>query len=314
MDRTPLVSVIIPTYNRAEMVCRAIDSALSQTYTNKEIIVVDDGSTDQTPDRLAAYGHRIRTIAQGNAGPSSARNRGIAAAAGEIVAFLDSDDYWLPSKLARQVELLQRAGDSVPCCLCNCTIVYRDGSRSSSFKVAATTPNRPAGLWLNPAEVLSTRFLLFNQAVAIRRAALDRAGHFDESLLFAEDYELALRLALQEPWTIMRDELTVCHAANPDSLGGRALREETRFREGLIRMWKQMLKMVEADPRHSYLGRTVLRQVRREERALLAAQLKQANSSGALLAARLLRLADRAWDGWMRRSPQYPQPLVSDLN
>lgn len=314
LQNKQLVSVIIPTYNRAQIVRRAIDSVLSQTYTNKEIIVVDDGSTDHTAATLAAYGDQIRVLKQNNLGPSVARNRGIAVAKGEIVACLDSDDYWLPNKLARQVELLRRAGESVPCCLCNCTIVYQDGSRSSSFKVADASPNRSEGLWLNPAEVLYNRFILFNQAVAIRRAVLDRVGYFDESLLFSEDYELALRLALQGPWIIMSDELTVCHAANPDSLGGRALREETRFREGLIRIWRRMLNIVEADPSHAGLQRTVRGQIRRAERDLMKARLRKSNSTSGLLAAKSLRLADRVFDGLIRRSPFYPRPLVRDLN
>src|SRR5687767_13189801 len=107
MESTPLVSVIIPTYNRASVVCRAIDSVLGQTYGNIEVIVVDDGSTDETLERLHSYGDRIRVLTQANAGPSVARNRGIAVATGGIVAFLDSDDYWLPTKVARQVVLLE---------------------------------------------------------------------------------------------------------------------------------------------------------------------------------------------------------------
>src|SRR5713226_2266618 len=203
MNTKPLVSAIIPTHNRAHIICEAVESVLGQTYSHIEVIVVDDGSTDDTLARLKQYGDRIRVVSQVNSGPSAARNRGIAASRGELIAFLDSDDIWLPQKIELQVALLQRAGASVPCCLCNCTIIYRDDRRSSSFKVSDTTPNRSAGLWMNPAEVFSTRFILFNQAAAIRRAFLDRVGYFDESLLFAEDYELALRLALQGPWIIM---------------------------------------------------------------------------------------------------------------
>jgi len=113
----PLVSAIIPTYNRAHVICDAVESILAQTYREIEVIVVDDGSKDDTLPRLKQYGDRIRVVSQANAGPAAARNRGIAVAQGELIAFLDSDDLWLSTKIERQVALLQRAGESVPCCL-----------------------------------------------------------------------------------------------------------------------------------------------------------------------------------------------------
>lgn len=102
----PRVSVIIPTYNRATLVVAAIDSVLQQTYRDTEIIVVDDGSTDDTEARLAAYGSRIVYLKQANGGIDAARNRGLDAATGEYVALLDSDDLWLDFKLELQVALL----------------------------------------------------------------------------------------------------------------------------------------------------------------------------------------------------------------
>jgi glycosyltransferase involved in cell wall biosynthesis len=173
MKTHPLVSVVIPTYNRADVVCRAIDSVLKQTYGNTEIIVVDDGSTDRTHEALCRYGNRIRVKVQENSGPSIARNRGAAVARGDMVAFLDSDDYWLPTKLSRQLEAMEKAGESVPCCLCNCRVLYKDGSTTSTFTIADMVPDMSDGLWLNPAEVLFNRFVLFTQAAMIRR---DGAG------------------------------------------------------------------------------------------------------------------------------------------
>ena len=101
-----LVSVMIPTYNRAYIICGAIDSVLAQTYKNFEVIVIDDGSTDNTRELLARYGDAIRYIHQPNAGLAAARNTGLAAARGEFVAFQDSDDLWLPWKLEGQMAVM----------------------------------------------------------------------------------------------------------------------------------------------------------------------------------------------------------------
>lgn len=107
----PRVSVIIPTYNRATLVTQAIDSVLKQTYRDFELIVVDDGSTDDTEARLGVYRDRITYIKQSNAGVNAARNRGFAAAKGDLVALLDNDDLWLDFKLALQVAVLDRLPD-----------------------------------------------------------------------------------------------------------------------------------------------------------------------------------------------------------
>ena len=102
---SPTVSVIIPTYNRAPFVGEAIESALAQTRPPLEVVVVDDGSTDDTADRVAHYGDRVVYVRQTNAGPATARNTGIGHARGDLIALLDSDDRWLPQKLEWQVPL-----------------------------------------------------------------------------------------------------------------------------------------------------------------------------------------------------------------
>ena len=106
-----LVSVVTPAFNVGWCVGRAIDSVLGQSLRELEIIVVNDGSTDDTRDVLAAYGDSIRAIDQANGGMSAARNTGIRAARGAFIAFLDADDWWLPEKLARQIDLMQRRPD-----------------------------------------------------------------------------------------------------------------------------------------------------------------------------------------------------------
>jgi glycosyltransferase involved in cell wall biosynthesis len=102
----PVVSVVIPAFNAARYLGEALDSVFGQTLTDLELVVVDDGSTDETPQVVQGYGSRVRYVRQPNAGVASARNRGVAESSGRYVAFLDADDVWLPGKLERQLEAL----------------------------------------------------------------------------------------------------------------------------------------------------------------------------------------------------------------
>lgn len=207
-----LVSVIIPAYNRQNTIVAAVESAFAQTYRDIEIVVVDDGSTDATVDTLKGYGDRIRLILQENAGPSAARNRGVMESTGAIIAFLDSDDYWLPDKIERQVSLMQRAGPDMCCCVCNATVKGPEGQTiGHTFDFAGIRPGFGEGVWCNPQELLATRFLLFNQVVAVRRETFVRVGGFSEKLRLLEDYELSLRLAMEGRWGVISDSLVIKH-------------------------------------------------------------------------------------------------------
>jgi len=134
----PRVSVVIPTFNRARLVGLTIDSVLAQTFRDFEIIVVDDGSTDDTAALLAGFGERVRVLRQPNQGMNPARNAGLAAARGEYVALLDSDDLWEPYKLALQVELLDRFPDA--------GFVFSEFSVMESDEHGAIGPRRAQGL------------------------------------------------------------------------------------------------------------------------------------------------------------------------
>jgi glycosyltransferase involved in cell wall biosynthesis len=211
-----LVSVIIPTFNRARTIERAVNSVLGQSWEPIEIIVVDDGSADRTTDILAAYGDKIRLIRQENQGPSAARNTGIQAAKGEIISFLDSDDSWLPEKMERQVRLLQATESAgIQCCVCNARMEFATGT-VTSFATAELHPALREGIWTNPAEVLVTRYVFFNQVVAVRREALERVGCFRRGIM--EDYDLALRLSLLGPWAFIADPLVVWYEEPGDNL------------------------------------------------------------------------------------------------
>ena len=309
----PLVSVVIPTYNRADLVAAAINSVLGQTYSNIEVIVVDDGSTDKTEEVLADFGSTISVIKQANAGPAIARNRGIAAARGEIIAFLDSDDLWLPTKLARQVQSLDMAGPDAICSLCNCTVLYTDGSKSTTFAIADLHPQFSTGIWINPVEVLLNRFVLFNQAVIIRRAALEKVGYFAESLRFGEDYDLPFRLALEGPWTIIRDELVIYHVASPNSWANTAMREEVRLREDLVHIRSQMVQSIRGRPALRRLDWLAERELRRERRELSIARFGHRKLFGAQSTAKVLAFSERIRRGIFRRTPSYPRVEVTSI-
>jgi glycosyltransferase involved in cell wall biosynthesis len=210
----PLVSAIIPAFNRELTIARSVRSVLSQTYRNLELIVVDDGSSDGTVEALAQFEGRIVILRQENGGPSLARNLGASHARGAILAFLDSDDEWLPDKIEKQVRLMQAYGPSMPCCVCNAS--YTDGTARTSFELAGLSTQLEVAILENPVAVLTSTFLLFNQVAAIRREAFERIGGYNEELRLLEDYELSLRLATLGPWGVLREALVL---KNEDTVG-----------------------------------------------------------------------------------------------
>lgn len=187
----PLLSVIMPTHNRAEFIRESIESALGQTWAPLELIVVDNGSTDGTSEILAQFGDRIRVLHRDNRGPSPARNLGLSVARGKYVGFLDSDDLWEPDMAARAIAHLEQ-------------------HPKQPLVAGGWTLIDPRGRFLNrgtaPAElrpILRERFLwrllLCNafpiHAVIVRRDAIERAGGFDDDLPGGEDWDLWIRIA-----------------------------------------------------------------------------------------------------------------------
>jgi glycosyltransferase involved in cell wall biosynthesis len=306
MKDTPLVSVVIPTYNRGSVICRTIDNVLSQTYPSIELIIVDDGSTDDTQLRLRAYGDRIRVISQPNSGPAAARNRGIEAARGEFVALQDSDDLWVPTKLERQVALLKKVDKSVVCCVCDTLMRYTDRPEITDFQRAWVFPGYQQGLWTNPAEVLATRFVFFCQTAVIRRDILQRVGGFDETLKYQEDYELPLRLALEGPWTFINDQLTIWNQSG-ESWSQRAFSEEIELRKCEIRMRESILLRVRERENCAPLKRLLRLELGRTRRELWFAKLATVSVPGTRLLSNVLRTVQRyAW-GIYRRTPWFPK-------
>jgi GT2 family glycosyltransferase len=198
-DRRPAVSVIVPTYQRRAMVTRAIASVLAQTYDDLEVIVVDDGSTDGTREAVLRLGERVRYEWQPNRGVSAARNRGLRIARGSIVAFLDSDDRWLPDHLAVLTRMLEEHPQAV---------------------LATTSPKRVIGGRAGPARAYiydPTGVYFFAitfgypSCVAVRRDALAATGEFDERMQVHEAVDLFMRIALQGPYCMLQRRTIVKH-------------------------------------------------------------------------------------------------------
>lgn len=203
------VSVVIPTYNRRRRVCEAVDSVLSQTMTHFELIVVDDGSTDETAAALDRYAGRIRLLCQENRGVSAARNRGAACARGKWIAFLDSDDLWRPEKLAVQTAFFGRRPEAR---ICQTEEIWiRNGVRVNPGR----RHRKPSGDIFLPSLALC---LVSPSAVMLETSLFRETGGFDESLTAAEDYDLWLRIGARHPVFLIDDPLVIKHGGHPDQL------------------------------------------------------------------------------------------------
>lgn len=234
MTPHPAVSVVIPTYNRADLLGDAIASALAQTVPPAEILVVDDGSTDDTPGVVASFGGPVRHIRQERAGQSAARNFGASLASGEFIAMLDSDDLWEPLKLERQLAL-HREVPELAWSVTDCLVVDATGTpvtgRQGFKRVFVAASEHPG-----PIEELFARYLtrqairaeqgvdvaftgdffelLFRGNLAlpstglVRREAWDRVGGFDVSYDSATDTEFFHRLAAAAPGGVLLAPLT----------------------------------------------------------------------------------------------------------
>ncbi len=204
----PLVSVIIPTYNRGWCLNEALDSVLSQTYERYELIVVDDGSTDDTGKRLSQY-KNITVVNQVNQGVSAARNRGIASSRGDLIAFLDSDDTWLPEKLSVQVNFFMRHPETE---ICQTQEIWiRHGKRVNP----GLRHEKISGLFFERSLALC---LVSPSAVMIRKELLESVGLFDETLPACEDYDLWLRINANIPILLIDEPLVIKRGGHADQL------------------------------------------------------------------------------------------------
>jgi glycosyltransferase involved in cell wall biosynthesis len=209
--RTPTISVVIPVYNAAEFIGEALDSVFAQTCLPLEVIVVDDGSEDRTPDVVASYASKVTYIRKERGGPGSARNVGIRAASGQWIAFLDGDDIWLPTLLEKLARVASQTQASLVFCDSQQLIngSASDTSRLESYglkkRLRTLAPN---GVMLDPFRLfLEERCYIFTPGAMIEREALVDVGLFDETFYCGEDLDLWLRLSMHYRFAVIGEVL-----------------------------------------------------------------------------------------------------------
>ena len=221
------VSVIIPTFNREKFITKAIDSVMAQTYQDFEIIVLDDGSTDNTRELLGRYNDRVKYFYQENRGIASARNEAIKRSSGDYIAFLDSDDYWIREKLEKQIQVFNQHQEYGMVASC-CSSIRLDGSFREK--------NRPGKSGWVLEDLFRKNFIRTSSAM-IKRECLDQVGLFDESFRECEEYDLWLRIAARYPIGFINESLAVyvdnAEGISTDSLAGRLFRLKVLEKEYL---------------------------------------------------------------------------------
>jgi glycosyltransferase involved in cell wall biosynthesis len=208
-DRPPLVSVIIPAYNSASFVHLAVQSALEQSYARREIIVVDDGSSDGTRKVLDPFHDRVKYIYRQNGGPSAARNTGIESSEGDFLCFLDADDIWASNKLERQIAFMEHHRN-VALLSCGWRKFRNDGSPQAPFLTQETGKNDGRIFPVPEAfiRLVKSNFITTSTVMA-RRECFEKAGLFDVKLPTVEDRDMWLRISAHlvvahAPWIVCK--------------------------------------------------------------------------------------------------------------
>lgn len=235
-----LVSVVVPVYNSEEDIFTTLQSVFDQTYSNLEIVVVDDGSTDDSLAILRRLGDRIVLVSQKNGGAAAARNRGAREASGKWIAFLDADDVWAPDKIEAQMNSMGDACWSYTDCVFAGGV--NDGRRDSEFS------EKLSGMIFD--KLILSNFIGTSSVLVCRDVYL-ASGGFDESLCSIEDWELWLRLAKEHPITYL-DQPTVRYRVRPGSMSRSSRRNlpnhlkviDSMFSEGGLAHEKRALKKV----------------------------------------------------------------------
>jgi len=217
MNQRPLISVVIPTFNRMRQVQAALRSVLAQTYPRYEVIIVDDGSTDGTGQALQTLisqeernGKRIRCFFQTNQGQSVARNVGIKEARGELIAFLDSDDVWLPDKLECQLRALEHFGNECCSCITDARLIDDLGKDALAFPEGGKTYEETFGIERDAiGSLVKYRDPFWLSTLMVRAEIVKGIGGFDTQLGYAEDHDFLFRLSLVGPYCYVNKPLCV---------------------------------------------------------------------------------------------------------
>lgn len=212
LSKKPTVSIIIPTYNRERWVVESVESIFAQSYSDYELIVVDDGSTDNTYKVLSPFKSKIRYIFQPNSGPALARNTGIYLSRGEWITFLDSDDLWEKRKLEKQIKKLKEEPWFKVCYTEEKWI--RNGKRVNPGKKHAKYSG-----WIY--QNCLPLCIISPSSVMIHRSVFKRVGYFDPLLSVAEDYDLWLRITSRYPVQLIQEPLIIKRGGHPDQLSKR---------------------------------------------------------------------------------------------
>ncbi|MCO7175207.1 glycosyltransferase family 2 protein [Sporolactobacillus kofuensis] len=221
---SPKISIIIPTYNREAFIAEAIDRVLAQEYKNFELIIVDDGSTDHTKEIVHQYGGKVRYLYQPNLGPSASRNLGIQHAKGKYIAFCDSDDLFLPQKLAKQMDYI-RKHPNTPFLY---TWYYQTHQQNKSVQIRkpSNCENREHLQYC----LFTRKFTIRTSTVLVKKSCFNKAGLFNQKFSYSQDWDMWLRFAAYYPGACLEEPLSEyrLHTENRSSHGIRIYHPEIR--------------------------------------------------------------------------------------
>jgi glycosyltransferase involved in cell wall biosynthesis len=267
----PLVSVVIPTYNRAHQLANAIQSVLAQTLHALEVIVVDDGSSDETAEQMRCFVTQqddklpqIRYFRQANQGSSAARNKGIAEARGTWIAFLDSDDIWYPEKLEWQIRAIESSSGACEACITDALLVSESGTETTSFHASGKAYVETFGPVDHAVERLAKSFDHFwITCLLVRTELATNIGGFDADIQFCEDHDFNFRLSRLTSFCYVNKVLVQMDRSPAPADIRPWERAEVRLRNGQLmrEKWLKDLtlpapirKIVERELRHVYSG------------------------------------------------------------
>jgi glycosyltransferase involved in cell wall biosynthesis len=245
---SPMLSVIIPTYNRAALLRKTLESVFQQTFSDYEIIVVDDGSTDRTENTIeqlvkdkSAPGEMIRYFFQRNQGKSVAVNNGLSHARGEWVAFLDADDLWLPDKIEEQFRTLRQYAPESQACFTDAQFINNPAVQGTAFERAGKRYRDATGLLGSPTELIG-RFWIYIQTLLLHSRVIAKVGEFDPHFWIGDDEDFIFRLSLHTRLCYRNSPLVLIDRTphHPERLTEIALRrdyEVLQLRQCLYEKW-----------------------------------------------------------------------------